>query len=145
MKTQPLTQPQRLKTYRDAKKVVMIDFDGTLCTWAYPAMLEPEPGAREFMQQLFDWGMQPVIWSCRMSPQFNTEEEVSKEISRIGAWCYKHDIPYHSIDTGQACKALCLAYVDDRGVGYRGDFEDCLHQIHRMMVMDEEKHKAAPA
>ena len=144
MTTNPLTQPQRLKKYRDAKSVIMIDFDGTLCTWSYPEMGEPEPGARHFMKALIRQGFLPIIWSCRFSPEFNTEAEAAKEIERVAQWCVTHNIPYHAIDSGHNGKALCLAYVDDRGIGYRGNFDPVLRQIMRMKEAADAKAASTP-
>jgi hypothetical protein len=123
----------------------MVDFDATLCSWSYPGMGEPEPGARDFMVKIFDMGLLPVIWSCRMSPAAYSESEIAQAVTDIGTWAAKHDIPYHTIDTGQSGKALCLAYVDDRGVAYRNNFDSCLWDIHRLMLDEEVKSKAAPA
>lgn len=124
-----LTPQAKMQRYRECSKIVLVDFDGTLCEFAYPAMGQPIPGARGFMKSLIARGLQPVIWSSRMSSDVNTPEERAKSIERIAEWCKTYRIPYHSIDTGNSGKRHCLAYVDDRGVAFTGSYPRALKRI----------------
>ncbi len=143
MRMQSLTPQERRKFYDEAKDIVMVDFDGTLCRWSYPDMGEPEPGARHFMKSLITRGLRPIVWSCRTSPEFNTEDEVADVITRIGRWCQKWNIPYHAIDCGQSGKRLCLAYVDDRNAQYTGQWAPVLRRIDRLQAEEQAKRGSA--
>lgn len=147
MRTTPLTLRQRYEFYDEAKDIVLVDFDGTLCKWSYPEMGEPEPGARHFMKTLARRGLRARVWSCRLSPEFNTEDEVIEQINRIAAWMSKWDIPYDSIDTGANGKALCLAYVDDRGAQYTGNWNTVLRRIDSLLATEQQRshRRKAPA
>lgn len=136
-KSPPLTQAEKWDAYRDASQVVLVDFDNTLCQWAYPDMGDPIPGARYFMQTLIARGLRPVVWSSRMSPEIYTDEERAQAIEKIAAWLAKHRIPYDSIDTGESGKRLCLAYVDDRGVHANGQFSAMLRRIEQIRTKVE--------
>ena len=125
----PLTRQAKMQRYRECSKIVLVDYDGTLCHFNYPAMGMPLPGARTFMKSLMARGLKPVIWSSRMSSDVNTEEERATSIRRIANWAETHRIPYHSIDTGNSGKRHCLAYVDDRGAQYTGSYEKVLRRI----------------
>jgi hypothetical protein len=118
-----------MQRYRECSKIVLVDFDGTLCQFAYPAMGMPIPGARQFMKSLISRGLKPVVWSSRMSSDVNTEEERAQSIERIAKWLHEHRIPYDSIDTGNSGKRHCLAYVDDRGVAFTGSYEKAMRRI----------------
>ncbi len=139
MQEKPLTQQQRYEFYDQAKDVVMVDFDGTICKWSYPDMGEPEMGARHFMKGLARRGLRARVWSCRLSPEFNTEEEIAEQITRIAQWMSKWDIPYDSIDTGQNGKALCLAYVDDRGAQYTGNWHAVMRRIDNLVEIEKQQ------
>lgn len=137
----PYTQDEKYREYEKAAKIVLVDFDGTLCHFAYPAMGKPIKGARYFMKGLMDRGLKPVIWSSRMSPQIYTREERLEAMAKIEAWCKEHEIPYHAIDSGDAGKRLCLAYVDDRGVYASGNFDAMLHRVDRIQYEVERAHR----
>jgi hypothetical protein len=136
---QPLTQEQKWDEFRRASTVVLVDFDGTLCEFQYPDMGDPIPGAQEFMRSLFARGLQPVIWSSRMSPAIYTEEERAEAVENIACWAHRFGIPYHAIDTGASGKRLCVAYVDDRGVAARGDWDYMLYQIDKLAASEQAK------
>jgi len=143
MRTVPLTPQQRREFYDQAKDIVLVDFDGTLCAWSYPEMGRPELGARHFMKSLIKRGLKPVVWSCRFSPEFNTEVEIAREIQRVGHWLARWRIPYHAIDAGNNGKALCLAYVDDRGVAYTGNWDRVLSRVDVLMEKEDERRGSA--
>lgn len=144
MRTTPLTPQQRRQFYDDVKDRVLVDFDGTLCQWSYPDMGEPEPGARIFMKSLIARGLKPIVWSCRFSPEFNTLEEIAEAIDKAAAWLKQHNIPYAGIDTGQSGKTLCLAYVDDRGAQYTGNWNSVLRRIDALQA-EEQRRKGSAA
>ena len=124
-----LTRQQKMQRYRECSEIVLVDFDGTLCEFAYPAMGDPIPGARMFLKMLIARGLKPVIWSSRMSSDVNTVEERAASLSRIAEWMHLHRMPYDSIDTGNSGKRHCLAYVDDRGAQFTGSYEKVMRRI----------------
>lgn len=127
-----LTTEEKWAEYSRASGEVLVDFDNTLMEWAYPGMGEPIPRAGYFMRALIARGLKPVVWSSRMSPEIYTHEERAAAIEKIARWLHKHDIPYHSIDTGENGKRLCLAYVDDRGVHANGQWEAMLRRVDQI-------------
>jgi len=138
---QPFTQDEKYIRYEASAKIVLVDFDGTICKFSYPAMGKPLKGARYFMKGLIDRGFQPVIWSCRMSPEHYTDEERFTSMAKIAKWCEEHKIPYHSIDDGNMGKRLCLAYVDDRGVHANGNFDAMLRRVDQIHEEVERSHR----
>lgn len=92
---------------------VAVDFDHTLVDIDKPLV-----GARDAMLKLKELGYGIMIHSC------NNVEWIKKVLR-------KHDIPFDYIwnpseDKG---KPVCFAYVDDRGVGFNGDWNDAISQI----------------
>jgi len=118
-----------LERYRECSKIVLVDFDGTLCEFRYPDLGPPIQGARQFMKALIARGLQPVVWSSRMSGDVNTDEERRKSALMIRGWLIENGIPFHDVDDGTQGKRHCLAYVDDRGAQFTGSYERVLSRI----------------
>ena len=111
-----LTQDEKYEKYLQASREVLVDFDGTLCEFAYPDFGKARRGARSFMQWLHDKGLRAVVWSSRLSSAHATAEEKDSIISSMHDWLLYYSIQYYAVDTGCIGKRLALAYVDDRGV-----------------------------
>ena len=139
-RTKPLTQQQKWDEFAAAAKIVLVDFDGTLCEFSYPDMGPPMPGARQFMYNLLERELLPVIYTCRMSPMLYTVEQRAAAADAIHAWCEENDIPYHAIDSGENGKRLCLANVDDHGVhASRNNWDIVLWHIDKLSASEQVK------
>ena len=136
----PLTQSEKYELYYQASKEVLVDFDGTLCEFAYPEFGPPRRGAKAFMEWLVARGLKPVVWSSRFCPKYISSPNERLAIGlAIDDWLTKHDIPCHEIDVGHNGKRLALAYVDDRGVAAGegttwADARKRINEIHRREV-----------
>lgn len=124
-----LTQQEKWQKFKEKGSVVYVDLDGTLCRFSYPALGPPLPGARKFMRTLKKRGYKTVILTSRCSPEIYTEEERAASIELVARWMQRHNIPYHAVDTGNNGKPVGLAYVDDRGVPFDGNYDRCLRRI----------------
>lgn len=125
----PLSQAEKWEEFKRLGRNVMVDLDGTLVRFSYPDLGPPLPGARKFMRELIRRGLRPIIYTSRMSSGIYTEEERAATLAKIGRWLNRHKIPYDSIDTGNSGKPVALAYVDDRGVSFNGNYDRCLRRI----------------
>jgi hypothetical protein len=93
---------------------IAVDFDYTLVRGD-----KPIPGAKEAMQSLKDNGYVIYIHSC------NNRQWIERILNT-------HEIPYDYIwdsahDIG---KPICDWYVDDRAIGFRGDWKAVLEEIY---------------
>lgn len=129
-----LTHGQRMKMYRSAGNIVLIDFDGTLAEFNYPRMGPPIAGARDFLHAVKDRGLDVVVWSSRLSPQYRTQSERQEMGHQMGNWMRRNAMPFDDIDIGDFGKRLSLAYIDDRGVGAGMDtpWENVLGNLDRI-------------
>lgn len=132
-----LTPQQKWQMFKDKGRVVYVDFDGTLCRFAYPALGPPLPGARKFMRELKKRGYRAVILTSRMSAEVYTPEEREESATLVGDWCRKHGVPFDGIDDGNSGKPIGLAYVDDRGVAFHGNYDRCLRRIEAIREREE--------
>ncbi len=100
---------------------VAVDFDHTIVDFD-----KPLPGAKEGLQALKDAGYGIIVHSC------NNEEWIRKIL-------LKHEIPFDHIWDGQG-KPACDAYIDDRGVGFTGDWNATVNTV----ISIEERRKQIP-
>lgn len=93
--------------------VIGVDFDHTLVNNPDIELGEryakPFPGAKEAMLELHNnKGYFMLIHSCNRK-------------AWVEEWLDHYNIPYDAVWDGQG-KPVCDAYIDDRGVGFRGDW-----------------------
>ncbi len=96
---------------------IAIDFDGTLCDGAYPAIGDPMPGAAEVLAALHRQGHYIIVWTCRKGAALNDAR----------AWLDRRGMKYHSINEnnplnittygGDTRKVNADIYIDDRQLG----------------------------
>ena len=103
-----------------SKKHVAIDWDGTLVEHKWPEMGEWLPGAVDFVKALQKRGFKVVIHSCRAG-YLKGNTEIRERLNAAGL----KDVTLHT----EPGKPLAVAYVDDRGVHFGGDFDAALKQI----------------
>jgi uncharacterized HAD superfamily protein len=98
------------------KKVIFVDFDGTLCTeektFERP-LAAPLPGAREALERMRREGHTIVIWTARGWEQYR----ISKD------WLDRHCFPYDQIIMG---KPIASIFIDDRARHFEGWEKDYL-------------------
>lgn len=101
-------------------KTVIVDFDGTICGFAFPATGEPEPNVRKGLQKLRDAGFKIIIHSVRTAKNWGDKNQ-EYHTRVILDYMKVHNLPFDelllSVD-----KPFAIAYIDDRGVAYRGNW-----------------------
>lgn len=90
---------------------IAVDFDHTIKNDGDAVL----PGAITALQTLRDAGFSILIHSCN-DPEW------------IRLFLNNHTVPYDDIWEGHG-KPICFAYVDDRGVGFDGDWDKVLTDI----------------
>lgn len=117
---------------------IVVDFDGTICEHAFPDVGPPTPGVAKALQDLRDMGFYIVVHSCRTSGYWDAIQtqdvkdipdavpgtdvcpnRQAEQFKIIVDFMEKHNIPYDEI-YGED-KPVALAYIDDRGIEYRGN------------------------
>jgi len=100
-------------------KIVVVDFDGTICGFAFPESGLPEPHVKEGLQKLKDAGFFIYIHSVSTNMNWGKENALF-HIYRIGQYMKEFDLPYDKICLDD--KPFAAAYIDDRGVAYHGNW-----------------------
>jgi len=111
------------------EKIVIIDFDGTICTYEFPGVGTPQPSVREALLKLKELGYQIHIHSCRTATYWGRgAEERNHQITVIHDFMEENDLPYDKIILN-VDKPVAELYIDDRGIGYRGSWLDVIRQV----------------
>ena len=69
-------------------KVIAVDFDGTLCQFAWPNIGEPNIGVIQFFRRLRACGNKLILWTCREG----------KMLDAAVAWCKEHDLEFDAVN-----------------------------------------------
>lgn len=99
---------------------VAVDWDGTLVEHKWPDQGDWLPGAVDFIKDLQKRGYKVVINSCRAS-YLRGQTEIREKLRDAGL----RDVEVHT----EPGKPLAVAYVDDRGVHFNGDYALALQRI----------------
>lgn len=109
------------------KKTAIIDFDGTICGFAFPLCGPPEPGVREGLQKLHDAGYKIVIHSVSTGLNWGYTSQ-RKNCERIKAFMHRNELLYDEIYM-LSDKPIATVYIDDRSVGYRGNWKQTVEEV----------------
>lgn len=114
----------------DQSKVLAIDFNGTIAgrgdDWG-----DPQPGAVEAMQRLKDEGFTICINSV-----VGDKEALAAWLDRNGVvWDYINEGPAQPSNSSDKINAV--AYVDDRAIPFRGDWDETLDDLFSSGVLEK--------
>ncbi|NCN27123.1 hypothetical protein GW915_06055 [bacterium] len=109
---------------------VAVDLDGTIFNYTETGEPILIAGAREVMKDLFEQGHEVVIYTCRMT-EASGESGKKMVADLIKRMLGQYDIPYTYIYKGD--KFVADVYIDDRAVGFEGDWKDAGEQVSLML------------
>ncbi len=113
---------------RMRKKVIAVDFDGTCFDTDDHGELVPVPGARDALSLLKNQGYHLVIHTCRTTIAMD-RGSLDEEVHFIESILRSHGFEYDEIHLGE--KLVADAYVDDRAIAFRGNWEKTLDQLEK--------------
>jgi len=114
------------------KKIIIIDFDGTLCDHRYPEVGRIKKGAKEALRQLKDMGYYIKIHSCRTSKLLNDDPKfITKHCKIMSSFLQDNEIPYDEIIM-ETDKPVAYFYIDDRAIGFRNDWKEVVEEVKKM-------------
>lgn len=111
--------------------LLCIDFDGTVCEHVFPEVGNLLPGAKEYINKLYDEGFYIIIWTCRYG----------EPLLKAEAFLRKSGINFHQINKhhpdvitqyGNDCrKVLGDIYIDDKQLGGLPSWEEIYNIVHK--------------
>jgi len=133
------SEQQTLKEKVD--RTVVVDLDGVLAYYDGWKSLDhignPNPGARKFLEALWEGGYYIIIATARLSDAACTANNAEFDLiyKYIERWLAKHNMPYDEIWTGRG-KPLAVAYVDDRAVPCTPQFTEGAFRVALPWIKD---------
>ena len=115
---------------RPIEKIAIIDFDGTLCKFAFPDVGPIEPGVREALVTLKEAGYTIRIHSCRTAVYWGNERERKIHTGLIFDFLKQHKLPYDDLITSVGMdKPIADVYIDDRAIKYDGNWLEIARRL----------------
>ena len=84
----------------------------------------------EALQALKDKGWKIYIFSTRTNKMFRKKDEEDQEVA-MKRWLAEYEIPFDKIWTFG--KPMADVYLDDRAIGFRGDWNSSLQEIENFV------------
>ena len=98
------------------KKTLVIDFDGTIVTHAFPYIGAAKPGAIDTINKLAnDYNI--IICSCRNNPKIRHQGNIDTFVE-MEKWLIEKGVKFDEIDDGTTGKPIADYYIDDRAIGF---------------------------
>jgi len=116
---------------REYPQTIIVDFDGTLCKFAFPDVGGYQQGAREALQTLKNKGYKVVIHSVRTAAYWGNRDR-QHHIKAIETFLKDNNIPYDEIML-DCDKPIAVAYIDDRGINYSGHWDQTLRDTLNLL------------
>ena len=121
-------------------KTVAVDFDGTIAGydngWQGKPAEDPTRGAANALRALVTKGYTIVVFSCRASDPDG--------VKQIRDWLMAHNMLQYVSEVTNV-KPRAVAYVDDKAVGFRGDWLAAIKGVDALADRQKGKtHDGAP-
>lgn len=111
-------------------KIAIIDFDGTLCKFAFPNIGPIEPNVKEALETLKAAGYIIKIHSCRTATYWGRKSERRIHIEAIYNFMVQHKLPYDELITSSSMdKPIANVYIDDRGIEYENNWLEIARRL----------------
>ena len=115
---------------RPVDKIAVIDFDGTLCKFAFPDVGPIEPNVREALETLKSAGYKIHIHSCRTATYWNRPDERRIHTKLILNFLQEHKLPYDKVILDPTMdKPIADVYIDDRGIRYDNNWLEIAKEL----------------
>lgn len=117
---------------RPVDKIAIIDFDGTLCKFAFPDIGPIEPDVKEALEILKKAGYTTKIHSCRTATYWNQEDERKIHIQLMQDFMERHSLPYDEIILSPTMdKPIADVYIDDRAIKYNNNWLQIARELSK--------------
>lgn len=95
-------------------KIIAVDFDGTLCTDAWPNIGEPNTHLIQYLIDVRSHGTKIILWTCR------SDEDLAKAVD----WCAERGLIFDAVNENLPEAIECFGsdsrkvyadmYIDDK-------------------------------
>ena len=113
---------------RPVEKIAIIDFDGTLCKFAFPDVGPIEPHVKIALETLKQAGYIIKIHSCRTATYWERPDERGQHIEAIVDFMIQHKLPFDNIILSMD-KPIADVYIDDRAIKYENNWLEIAEKL----------------
>jgi len=118
---------------RPVDKIAIIDFDETLCKFAFPDVGLIEPNVKIALETLRQAGYTIKIHSCRTATYWNQEDERKVHIRLIQDFMKQHRLPYDELIMSTTMdKPIADVYIDDRAIRYKNNWLEIANKLEKI-------------
>lgn len=123
------------------KKTIAVDFDGVIHGyskgWNGGDLYDPPvPGTAEALSKLKKEGYTIYIYTTRTNKIYRKKEDPDQQ-PLIESYLKEHGIPFDKV--WNFGKPMADVYLDDRAVGFRGNWNETLEEVLSFKTWIEEK------
>jgi hypothetical protein len=97
------------------KKVIAVDFDGTVVKHRFPEIGDEVPHAVEVLKRLNEKGVRLIVWTMRCGEHLEVDAKDWFEERGIKVWAYNRNPEQTSWTESPKCYAH--VYIDDAAIG----------------------------
>ena len=97
------------------RRIIAVDFDGTVVTHEYPRVGSEVPFAVEVLKRLNEEGVSIIVWTMRCGDYLDIDAVNWFEERGIEVWSYNANPEQKSWTESPKCYAQ--AYIDDAAIG----------------------------
>lgn len=120
----------KMLSQKPVDKIAVIDFDGTLCKFAFPDVGSVEPDIRPALELLKCAGYTIKIHSCRTATYWNRPDEREIHIQLIEDFMAKQKLIYDElIILPSMDKPIADVYIDDRAIRYENNWLEIARRL----------------
>lgn len=127
------------------KHIIAVDFDGTLCEFAFPKIGEQTEKQKELLESLIEArknGHKVILWTNR------GDNEEYPVLTEAVEWCKERGLEFDAVNenipglkklSGPSPKVVADVYIDDKAVRFRSDFpEEQDSVLHALKILSED-------
>ena len=116
------------KYMSDKKLTIAVDFDGTLCEFAFPDIGEQQIGHRMLMDKLIELrkdGHKLILWTNR------GDNEEYPVLTEAVEWCKERGLEFDTVNenlpnqkklSGYSPKVMADIYIDDKALEFNAEY-----------------------
>ena len=117
---------------RPTDKIAIIDFDGTLCKFAFPDVGPIEPCAKVALEMLRKAGYKIKIHSCRTATYWGREDERESHMQLMKNFMEENELPHDEIILSRTMdKPIADVYIDDRAIRYANNWLEIARRLSK--------------
>ncbi len=121
------------------RRVIAVDFDGTMAEEAYPLIGPEIPGSVEGVKRIQELGFEAIIWTCRAGEPLEKAKKWLEERGLSITYFNENSQPMIDHWGTDPRKIAAELYIDDRIVGGFPGWQKVIEEVERLSSLEEQE------